>query len=137
MKKLTWALLSLMLFLGLGVAFAQGDMPGLGGGGDDVAISVPTLNPASGFVEPGAKIDATFAKEMVEALGPFGSLSCICVIYVENDENTTLETSMDDLGPFLDMLTAEEGEEIETPDLDYKVAIYAMNNDEDYAPEDP
>ncbi|MDE6515514.1 MAG: hypothetical protein K2L03_05690, partial [Bacteroidales bacterium] len=44
---------------------------------------------------------------------------------------------MEELGPFLDLLTAEEGEEIETPDLDYKVAIYAMNNDEHYEPEDP
>ena len=58
MKKLTWALLSLMLLLGLGVASAQADE----GGGETPTTTLPTpvFTPADGATVPaGTEINIT------------------------------------------------------------------------------
>ncbi|MDE6515851.1 MAG: hypothetical protein K2L03_07425, partial [Bacteroidales bacterium] len=148
MKKLTWALLSLMLFLGLGVAFAQGEMPGFGVGGGDFEVTVPTLNPASGKVEPGATINATFSNDF--CLGFMTSEAAkgmAFVLYVENDATTQLETTAEILqkelmkymgGEDEDLMAVAEGDEEET--LPYRIAVYGVDplaedpdDPEDYA----
>ncbi len=139
MKKLTWALLSLMLFFGMGTAFAQDDDFGGGGGGGDVTISVPTLKPTSGVVKPGATIDATFADETIQAI--MGSqIGFGFVIYVENDETTVLESTVEILmGEMQKIVGGDDEDEMALSDdedaLAYQIAAYGIDPESD--PDDP
>ena len=139
MKKLTLALLSLMLFLGMGTAFAQGDMPGFGGG--TLELSQPTLNPASGFVKPGATIDATFSDETIQSITSASQGAMAFVLYVVNDEATQLETSVEVLSYLMSQLMGGDEDELailedddDAPSYAYQVAAYGM--DPEFDPED-
>ncbi|MDE6112242.1 MAG: chitobiase/beta-hexosaminidase C-terminal domain-containing protein, partial [Bacteroidales bacterium] len=144
MKKLTWALLSLMLFLGLGTASAQPDMPSIGGGGGgEIVVMTPTLTPASGYVAPGATIDATFPVEMIQSLMT-SQVGMAFILDVENDADTKLETTPEILGYIMSQLMGGDEEEMaiaegdddnEAPSYNYKIAVYGMDPLSD--PEDP
>ena len=105
MKKLTWLLLSLMLFLGMGTAFAQADeefeLP--------EKLPTPTFTPASGNVQPGDEIEFDIPNE-------YKAFS-IYVFYVINDNETTLETTSEEL-------MAAQADMFES--LDFSVALAQM-----------
>ncbi|MDE6514511.1 MAG: chitobiase/beta-hexosaminidase C-terminal domain-containing protein, partial [Bacteroidales bacterium] len=99
MKKLTWALLSLMLFLGMGTAFADDPLP---------APVLPSGNaiPANSIFEIGIPDDV---------LSAYGNCM-IAVLYTFDNETAVLEADMDIIGQAMDANGAtEEG---------YSVAAY-------------
>ncbi|MDE6516034.1 MAG: chitobiase/beta-hexosaminidase C-terminal domain-containing protein, partial [Bacteroidales bacterium] len=82
MKKLTWALLSLMLFLGLGVAFA-----------DDVTVPALALDPPSGStVTPKSSITPLGDDECMTLMGA-GMMTY--ALYIWDDATVTLKCTED------------------------------------------
>ena len=107
MKKLTWALLSLMLFLGLGTAFAQ-----------DVTVPALALDPASGStVTPGKVITPVGDDECLTLLmqGKF-----VYAMYIWDDVSVVLTATED-------LMTTSQGE----GEAAYKVAMWTPNEDMD------
>ncbi len=90
MKKLTWALLSLMLFFGMGTAFAQD-----GQGGDEppaVTVPAPVFTPADGGeVAPGEAI--TFEVSREEGM----TYMMVVFTYAFNDNDVDLQPSFEEV----------------------------------------
>ncbi|MDE7091072.1 MAG: chitobiase/beta-hexosaminidase C-terminal domain-containing protein [Bacteroidales bacterium] len=105
MKKLTWALLSLMLFLGLGVASAQ-------------TVPAPSLDPADGAtVTPKASITPLGETECVDFM--MSAMKLLYVMYIWDDAATELK-AIEDVD-----VTIEGGA------ATYKVDVWAPNDDMD------
>ncbi|MDE7091071.1 MAG: hypothetical protein K2O53_05040, partial [Bacteroidales bacterium] len=132
MKKLTWALLSLMLLLGLGVASAQADE----GGGETptTTLPTPTFKPDNNAtVAPGTAISIILPEEL-----DITKYSSVGVMYVENNDDVVLDTTlagwtaaiMEDMGGGIgDWSTAEDGEGDGEGERVWKTAV--VDNDDE------
>ncbi|MDE6440445.1 MAG: hypothetical protein K2K51_05430, partial [Bacteroidales bacterium] len=117
MKKLTMALLSLMLFLGMGTAFAQ-------------SVQKPTFTPADGSrnVAPGTKINITLPAAVKADIDDDEYIAGV-VLYVENDDAVVLSSNTATLSAIVQEAFGVstgplEGEEGEVTEAGFKAAVY-------------